>query len=64
MTDFTLVNHGSISVLTPNTSAAREWVEDHIPDDAQWWCGGVVVEPRYVGSILDGIDVDGLTVGG
>jgi hypothetical protein len=63
MNDFTLYNHGSIVVLTPMTEAARSWMQDNIDvENAQMWGKGVVVEPRYVGSILDGLTVDGLTV--
>jgi hypothetical protein len=62
MTDFTLYNHGSICVLTPKTKAARGWVLMHVDDEAQTWGSGLVIEPRYVGPILDGLTNDGLTV--
>jgi hypothetical protein len=32
--DFAVSDHGSIIVLSPCTSAAREWVKEHLPDDA------------------------------
>jgi hypothetical protein len=62
MADFTLYNHGSICVLTPNTPAARGWVLMNIDDAAQAWGRGVVIEPRYVDDILAGTDMAGLTV--
>jgi len=62
MTDFRFANHGSICILAPLTEEASTWVEEHIPEDAQRWAGGIVVEPRYVADIRDGIDSDGLTV--
>jgi hypothetical protein len=62
-TDFTFSNHGSICILTPVTEAARAWRADHLPEDAQMWGGGVVIEPRYVNDIIDGISEAGLSVG-
>lgn len=61
-TDFTLSDHGSLCVLTPITEPARDWVDEHIDPDAMMWASGVVVEPRYLQTILDGIAEDGLTV--
>jgi hypothetical protein len=62
MTDFTFNDHGSIAILTPLTEAAKDWVAVHLPDNALTFGGGVVIEPRYVDHILEGIDEDGLTV--
>lgn len=63
MNDFTLYNHGSVVVLTPNTKAGKAWMQANIDvENAQVWGKGVVVEPRYVGSILDGLTAEGLTV--
>lgn len=63
MTDFLFDDHGSVTVLTPLTVAAWDWVVEHIPDDAPTFGRGIVIEPRYVASILEGIDLDGLEVG-
>jgi len=64
MADFTVTNHGSIRILQALTEAAEDWVDEHIPSDAQTWGrNGIVVEPRYIGNIIDGIEGDGLTVG-
>lgn len=61
--DFNVVHHGSIVLLTPLTPAAHAWAEEFLPDDAQTWGpGSVVVEPRYIADIVDGIRGDGLTV--
>lgn len=61
--DFLFVDHGSIVIMHPRSDAARDWTEQHIPEDAQrWGRGGVVIEPRYVGDIIDGITNDGLEV--
>jgi len=60
--DFDIQNHGAIAILTPCTEYAHDWVDEHLPDDAMRWGGGVVIEPRYLGDIIDGIEADGLSV--
>jgi hypothetical protein len=62
MSDFTFINHGSVTTLKPVSDAAKEWVSENIAADATYWAGAVVIEPRYVADIIDGIHADGLTV--
>jgi len=52
----------SVFIVTPVTEEAQEWVKEHIPDDAQWFGKGFVVEHRYLGNIIDGMIGDGLTI--
>ena len=60
--DLTFANHGSVWLLRADTDAGRDWIADHIPDDAQTWSGQIVVEPRYVSDIAEGAINDGLEV--
>jgi hypothetical protein len=61
--DFHVRNEGSIFILSANTEAARGWVEDHIPEDAQRRGRfGVVVEHRFIADIVAGAQADGLSV--
>ncbi len=60
--DFSILNEGSILVLTPETDEGQAWVEENLPGDALRWAGGYVIEPRYMEDILTGILSDGLTV--
>lgn len=60
-TDFTVTNEGNIYLLAPLTSDAQAWVAEHIPDDAQRWCGKLVIEHRFIDNVVDGINGDGLT---
>lgn len=61
--DFEVLNQGgNIAVLVPLTGEAKTWVASNIPDDAQRWAGGVVVEQRYLFDILEGIINYGLVV--
>lgn len=63
-TDFIVANHGTICLLTPSSCAGKQWANDHLPRDAMHWNGAVVVEPRYIEDIAQGIIDDGLTVEG
>jgi len=63
--DFTLENHGSLFLLRPLNSSAKEWMQEHLPVDnpeTQFWGDAIVVEPRYVAPIVDGIVGDGLVL--
>jgi hypothetical protein len=60
--DLLVANHGSIFLLRPVTTAAREWVGEHIPEDAIWFGGAVAVEHRYIVPIVQGAIADGLVV--
>lgn len=58
--DFIVQDEGTLVLLHPQTDAAREWVFQHLPSDAQRFGEAVVIEPRYVDDILFGIHNDGL----
>lgn len=60
--DFVVQNEGTIFLLTPLSSAANEWVSEHLPEDAMWFGSSVVVEHRYIAPIVAGIQSDGLEV--
>lgn len=60
--DLVIANHGSIVLLSAETLAGQEWINEHIPDDALTFCGAIVVEPRYIDDIAEGAQADGLAV--
>jgi hypothetical protein len=60
--DFRCENHGSIFLLYPLSDSARDWIEENLTSDAQWFAQAVAVEHRYIWAILDGIQSDGMTV--
>jgi hypothetical protein len=63
--DFTLENHGSLFLLRPLNSAAKHWMGEHLPMDnpeTQFWGDAIVIEPRYVAPIVDGIIGDRLVL--
>lgn len=62
MADLSISNQGSIFLLRAESDAGREWIAEHIPDDAQSFGGAIVVEHRYIGDIAQGAMNDGLEV--
>jgi hypothetical protein len=47
--DFEVSGGGTVYLFKPPlTAAARDWVDEHLPEDAMDWCGAVVVEHRYI----------------
>jgi len=62
--DFEIREEGSIILLRPLTDAARIWVDENIGRDNgyQPTYPTVVVEPRYIQPILDGLQAEGYTV--
>ena len=60
--DFEVSGGGTVYLLRPLTRQARVWVDEHLPADATWFCGAVVVEHRFIGPIVGGAIGDGLVV--
>lgn len=63
MLDFSLINGGTIVLLTPNTNAARDWVGAHVDAAAIYWGSAVVIEHRYAPAIVNGLVEAGFTIG-
>lgn len=62
MPDLIVHNHGSIFLLEPITPAADLWIGEHTPTDAQTWGRSIVVEHRFIDTIVAGAIHDGLEV--
>jgi hypothetical protein len=61
--DVSVENHGSIVVLRPLSSAAKEWMKEYVDQTGfQPYRDSVIVEPRYADAILDGMKEQGLHV--
>lgn len=60
---FTLSNHGSVCMLAVHDEEAMEFLQERVPDDAQWWAGMLVIEPRYVEHIVNDLRENGWSVG-
>jgi hypothetical protein len=48
-------SHGSLCLVQPLSVAVRDWLVDHTGEESMWWAGALVVEPRYVADLLDGL---------
>jgi len=45
MSDFSVANHGSVTILTPLNESAKQWVADNLPDDLMYWGrDGIVID--------------------
>lgn len=62
--DVTIDNHGSLFLFRLNTEAAKEFVEEYVAGDAQFFGGALSVEHRYAYDLAEGMVENGLTVGG
>ena len=51
--------YASVYLLVPKNESAEAWVDENISAEAQRFGGGVVVEPRYLDDIIEGIKADG-----
>lgn len=60
--DFEYTKHGSVSLLTPLSDAAADWVAENIGDDAMYHGRALAIDHRYVVPTLEAIVGDGLTV--
>ena len=60
--DFICEYHISLFLLRPLTPAASDWIADNLPLNRLTWGRSTVIEPRYVWSIILGIQDSGLSV--
>jgi hypothetical protein len=61
--DFLLSNQGTIFSLVPLTPDAKQWVADKVAlNEVQTLGRTIVIEHRYIGAIIDGIEQAGLLI--
>ena len=63
MADLLVHGGGSVYLVRPVSPFGAAWVDEHIPPDAMWFGGAVVVEHRHVADLLFDAADDGLRVG-
>jgi hypothetical protein len=63
MADLLVHGGGSVYLVRTVSPFGAAWVDEHIPADAMWFGGAVVVEHRYVADLLYGAADDGLCIG-
>lgn len=62
--DVIVSGSGTIYLVHGISEAGKEWMTDHLPEDAQTLGKAVAVEHRYIEDIVNGMRNDGLNVGG
>ena len=62
--DVTVFDSGSVLIIVPHTPMAVEWVDANVNLDSwQLFGGGFACESRYVGNLLNTMEIDGLKIG-
>lgn len=59
--DIEINNEGTIFLFRPLTQVAKDWIEENVQEDAQWFGGVLVVEHRYASDLAIGMLNAGLT---
>ncbi len=60
--DVLVNNVGTLYTFCPLTLRAKEWIDDNIQDDAQWFGHALIVEHRYAWGLAQGMKDDGLVL--
>jgi hypothetical protein len=64
MVDVLVRDEGSVVIVSPQTEAAKAWVEENVETSGWQWIGGVfAVEPRMLDNLLFGMEEAGLEIG-
>jgi len=59
---FTVEDHGSLMLVRPLTKDVDEWLHEHVDPEAQWFGKALVVEPRYLPNLLNGMIDEGFVI--
>ena len=59
--DVLVHNEGTVFLFCPLTPQAREWIDEHVQQDALWFGIAVVVEHRFAWGLAQGMKDAGLT---
>jgi len=62
MVDFSVENHGTMSLLRALSDDARQWLADNIPG-AECFGDAVIIDQRYIDDVVEQIRLEGLEVG-
>lgn len=59
--DVLVNNVGTLYTFCPLTLQAKEWIDEHVQDDAQWF-GHALIEHRYAWGLAIGMKDAGLVL--
>jgi len=60
--DVLIRNEGTVFLFNPLTSKAKQWMEQNVHPDAQWFGTTLVVEHRFAWALAQGMKDDGLVL--
>ena len=61
--DVRVFDHGSVMMVQPISAAAMAWVDENVKIDGWQWLGcAFAVDPRYLISLVEGMQDCGLVV--
>jgi len=61
--DFNFENYGSLGLLRPLTESAKVWIDENVSRQGfQPYWPTVIIESRYINTVLDGIIGNGLVI--
>ena len=60
--DVLVNNVGTLYTFCPLTLRAKEWIDEHVQDDALWFGHALIVEHRYAWGLAQGMKDDGLVL--
>jgi len=60
--DVLVANAGTLFTFCPLTARAKEWIDEHVQSDAQWFGNALVVEHRYAWRLAQGMKDAGLVL--
>ena len=60
--DIQVENHFSLFLIRPLSDRARAWIQRFVQPDALYFGSALVVEPRFVGDLIEGMVTSGLTL--
>jgi hypothetical protein len=60
--DVLVRKEGTVFLFCPLTSRGREWIDEHVQPDAQWFGSALVVEHRFACGLAQGMKDAGLVL--
>jgi hypothetical protein len=60
--DFIIQNHGSIFLFDPQNTEAENHLLENVSEEAQWFGGALIVEPRYVADLAGALQSIGFKI--
>jgi hypothetical protein len=60
--DVLVNNVGTLYTFCPLTLRAKEWIDEHVQDDARWFGYALIVEHRYAWGLAQGMKDAGLVL--